>query len=353
MNLLEPLVSAGLVNALLLAAAAAAAARRDRRWAWLAGFLVVSAITLISIVLQHRTDGAAQSFAVAAEQISWTSGPLLYCFVCRASGYSVRGRFVFRHLALPALVVVMGTPLIIFGRFEPLPTSLLVLFQMAYTLACGWTLLTRPQSAGRDALTYWAPLGAVATMTGIHVAQTLRWTHWGRINADTVPLVASLAILLALLGLLLLPRPIAQSAARYSRSGLKPDEARALYAAAMAELLRDKVFARDDLSLADVADALGVKAHRLSQAISAGGETSFSEMLLELRVDEARRLLADPRNAKVALEPIGMEAGFRSRSGFYAAFKGRTGMTPGEYRLNVSCLIGEDKPLPDMRAAPA
>jgi AraC-like DNA-binding protein len=353
MDLLDPLVSAGLVNAILLAAAAAAAAYRDRRWAWLAGFLLISTTTLISIVVQHRTDGAAEENAVAVEQLSWTGGPLLYCFVRAACGYRVTLRLALTHLALPALVVAASTPLILLARLEPLPAWLLVIFQLGYTLASGSTFLTRPEPATRSVLTFWAPMCGIAAMIGVHVAQALRWTAWGQAHSDTVPAAASLAILFALLGLLMLPGPVARSAARYSRSGLKPDDARALFVAARTALLHQRLFARDDLSLGDVAAALGVKPHSLSQAISEGGATSFSEMLAALRIEEAQRLLADPRNATVALEPVGMEAGFRSRSAFYAAFKAHTGMTPGEYRQNVSAPSGQDTPPRDLGAAPA
>ncbi|MEO7760255.1 MAG: AraC family transcriptional regulator [Sphingomicrobium sp.] len=347
------MVSAGLVNAILLAVAAIAATFRDRRWSWLAGFLLIAATTLVSIVVQHRTDGRTESIAVAAEQLSWATGPLLYCFVRSVTGWPVGIQSALRHLALPLAVLATETPIILLDELEPLPAWMLVAFQMGYTLACGWTLLARPQPAVRSALTYWAPLGAVAAVTSVHAAQMLRWTAWGRLNPDAVPTVASFGILIALLGLLTLSGPIARSKARYSRSGLKADDGRALFNAARTALLRERMFARVDLSLADVATALGVKTHRLSQAISEGGATSFSELLIGLRVEEARCLLAEARNATVALEPVGMEAGFRSRSAFYAAFKRRTGMTPGEYRQNVSRPSGQDTPRQDARASVA
>jgi AraC-like DNA-binding protein len=62
------------------------------------------------------------------------------------------------------------------------------------------------------------------------------------------------------------------------------------------------------------------------------GNTSFNELVGRLRVEEAQRLLLDPSNAGVAVEPLGMEAGFRSRSAFYAAFRGQTGLSPAEFR---------------------
>ena len=97
----------------------------------------------------------------------------------------------------------------------------------------------------------------------------------------------------------------------------------------------EQLFRNPDLGRQVVAARLGISEGYLSQVMSAQVGASFVEFVTGYRVGEARRLLADPEFDRYSLEAIGLEAGFRSRSAFYTAFKSATGQTPGVFRKAV------------------
>ena len=329
---LDPLIAAGLINTLLLGATASFAALRDRRWVWLAALWFLLFAVLAAILVQHRYDGRVEMIAAAVEQIAWASGPLLLNFVRAAVGFRVTLRSAVPHFIVPAAILILGTPLILALSLEPLSPVLLVAFQFIYTAASIAVFVRRPERLDRSLLGFWMPLAALAIVSGIHVAQLIRFSPLGSIYADAVPVLASAVVLVALLLVTALAHLAPPARAKYRRSSMSADEAQALFREARARLQQHRLFTRPDLALGDLAAELGVGVHRLSQALSEGGGTSFNELLTSLRLEEAKRLLVDPRNASVALEPIGMEAGFRSRSAFYASFRKHVGPTPAEYR---------------------
>ena len=101
------------------------------------------------------------------------------------------------------------------------------------------------------------------------------------------------------------------------------------------------------MSLSELARRADVPVRHLSQAISEAGGTSFNALITGRRLQAAKTLLEDPLNGAVAVEALGLEAGFRSRSAFYAAFRKTTGLTPVQYRdraagENVSSPFGSD-----------
>ena len=97
---------------------------------------------------------------------------------------------------------------------------------------------------------------------------------------------------------------------------------------------RDQVFLRPDLTLSELAAETGMPRSHLSQLINERCGKSFSELLIEHRVEEARHLLADRALDHLTVEGIGQRAGFNSRSAFYDAFKKATGKTPAAYRTD-------------------
>jgi AraC-like DNA-binding protein len=101
-----------------------------------------------------------------------------------------------------------------------------------------------------------------------------------------------------------------------------------------AALTRDRLFTRADLTLAQLAGAIGSSPHQVSEALNRYAGTSFADLLMRRRVDEVTSQLLDPANDRYTIEGIGASAGFGSRSALYTAFRRFEGTTPTEYRKN-------------------
>ena len=59
---------------------------------------------------------------------------------------------------------------------------------------------------------------------------------------------------------------------------------------------------------------------------------SFPALVNNLRVSEARRMLADEKYRHYSIEGIARSVGFSSKSAFNVAFKKITGLTPSFFR---------------------
>ena len=124
----------------------------------------------------------------------------------------------------------------------------------------------------------------------------------------------------------------AAGAVPYARSGMRPDEAAQHRDRLVALMETECLYRRGDLTLQDLADALGISAHNLTEVLSTQLGQSFYEVLNGYRVREVQARLLDPADAHLTVLAIGMEAGFNAKSSFNAAFKRHTGMTPSQYR---------------------
>ena len=113
---------------------------------------------------------------------------------------------------------------------------------------------------------------------------------------------------------------------------MRPDEAAQHRDRLVALMETECLYRRGDLTLQDLADALGISAHNLTEVLSTQLGQSFYEVLNGYRVREVQARLLDPADAHLTVLAIGMEAGFNAKSSFNAAFKRHTGMTPSQYR---------------------
>ncbi|TCJ88551.1 AraC-like DNA-binding protein [Cocleimonas flava] len=118
--------------------------------------------------------------------------------------------------------------------------------------------------------------------------------------------------------------------AAYATSTLNNLDSEALVLKLRQLLEVEKLYVEDGLSLASLAEKMGISNHQLSELINTRFKKSFSQLLREYRITEAKRLLIDEPNASVL--SIGLSTGFTSQSNFYTAFKEITGMAPGNYR---------------------
>ena len=92
-------------------------------------------------------------------------------------------------------------------------------------------------------------------------------------------------------------------------------------------------FTAPDFSLRTLASAVGSNTAYVSQVINRTTGRTFKEILVEKRIAEACRRLAD-RDAygNFTVEAIANEVGFKSRTSFAAVFRSVTGLTPTEFR---------------------
>ncbi len=119
---------------------------------------------------------------------------------------------------------------------------------------------------------------------------------------------------------------------RYARSNVAEEKLRKYVNLLDAWMEDEKPFKASAIYLDDVANHLNINSNLLSQAINQVKGVNFHEYINQQRVKEAKRLLSDPENKSLNLFGVGLEAGFNSKSTFYAVFKKKVGMTPARYR---------------------
>ncbi len=137
----------------------------------------------------------------------------------------------------------------------------------------------------------------------------------------------------------------APPAAKYSRSGLKAEEG-AAYAERVIDYLKtEKPYLRSRLSIQDLAGALDIPAHALSQVINEHLNASFYDLINRHRVDEFKKRVADPQYQHFTLIAIALDCGFNSKSSFNRIFKKYEQRTPTEYVKShpIECVLKRPK----------
>jgi len=320
-----PLAAAA--NALLLATALAHRAMVRRVWGGLygSGFLLVAAAAVATITLDHSgllTDETIAAFIEGALTLS--SGPFLVLFTGALLGLRSDARLLFAPLFLYAISAA-ALPGLLAHAFA---VERLVFVQMAYTAFAG-ARAYRFRAAGRRGETQrrlaLAIIGAVCL---VHLAQLVRM-FWSDVTAliNIVPMMGAIGFLGAAAAIYFSSRVSALEPPERSHA-----QGEAL-AAGLDRLLDDPKILRDPgLGLPHAASLLGARPAELSRALAAVHGKSFVECLQTRRVEEAKRLLADPQEARTSMEAVGLLAGFGSRSAFYKVFREHAGVTPAAFR---------------------
>lgn len=127
-----------------------------------------------------------------------------------------------------------------------------------------------------------------------------------------------------------------KSPAKYARSGLN-DADRQVHLANLNELLtKEKIYRNNELRLSDLAKALNVSSHHLSQLLNEEKQQNFFDFINAHRVLEAQDRIAAGKG-KTLLE-IAFAVGFNNKNSFNSAFKKHLGMTPSAYKKTVKGL---------------
>lgn len=103
----------------------------------------------------------------------------------------------------------------------------------------------------------------------------------------------------------------------------------------MKKLMHDeKVFKDPELTLASLSQKLGVKTYLTTRFLNHIEGKKFNDYINELRIEELKSVLADPKNNKYTLLSLAHEVGFNSKASFNRAVKKITGSSPSDLKSN-------------------
>lgn len=128
----------------------------------------------------------------------------------------------------------------------------------------------------------------------------------------------------------------AQQRKKYTKSGLRDEAAEDLHAALIALMVEDEMYRKSDLSINDLASALGVHPNHLSQVINQREQKNFYDFVNFYRIQAFKRQIEARKNQNFTLLSIAYDCGFSSKSSFNRCFKNETGQTPSQFAASLS-----------------
>lgn len=126
----------------------------------------------------------------------------------------------------------------------------------------------------------------------------------------------------------------ANDSSKYKYGGSKLEEhQKEKYLSKLKEYVRQhKPYTDQKLTLGGLSEQLNIPAHHLSQVINEKLKVNFLDYINQHRVESAKKSLLDPAMDQYTIIAIAYEAGFNSKSTFYAVFKKHTGQTPNQFK---------------------
>lgn len=188
----------------------------------------------------------------------------------------------------------------------------------------------------------------LATLTAVWVLASLRFglsLLYPASETETVDLLipASLSLFVYAMGYIGLRRPevltgmedLPPSPRRYEKSTLTVERSDAYLQRLLDLMNTDKPYLDGELTLQKLAKAVAISPHHLSQTINEKLNQNFIDFINAYRIEEAKKMLADPGKKHYSILAVSEEVGFNSKSAFNTAFKKHVNMTPSEFRKTI------------------
>ncbi|MCF2875201.1 MULTISPECIES: helix-turn-helix domain-containing protein [unclassified Tenacibaculum] len=102
------------------------------------------------------------------------------------------------------------------------------------------------------------------------------------------------------------------------------------------ETIQEKrLYAKQNITLRDLALSLEMKENRISALIKLHSKTTFYHFINRFRVEEFKKSMKSTKSKQLSVFGLAQEVGFSSKSTFYSAFKAVEGMTPKQYEQTL------------------
>jgi AraC-like DNA-binding protein len=119
---------------------------------------------------------------------------------------------------------------------------------------------------------------------------------------------------------------------KYTNSGIREEKKLEIQQKLQNLMNEKKLFCDSLISVGKLAKLIGEPAYVVSQVINEKMEASFYDWIAQYRVEEAKRLMNNPKTGQYTVEQIAEEVGYNSKSAFNKAFKKFTSQTPSEFK---------------------
>lgn len=122
----------------------------------------------------------------------------------------------------------------------------------------------------------------------------------------------------------------AKQVEKYKGSGLTEENLQLYKDKLLQTMEQQQLYLDSELTMFEVAEAIGVRPNHLSQIINSQFGLNFFNFVNKYRIDEAKRLLLSDEN--ISIITVAFDSGFKSASTFYSAFSKFTGTNPNQFR---------------------
>ena len=125
---------------------------------------------------------------------------------------------------------------------------------------------------------------------------------------------------------------IVKNSQKYRTSSLTKEEIKRLKELILKFMIDEKPFLDEKLKIDDLAAALQIPSHNLSQIINQEFSKSFKDFINHYRIEEFKKKVSDPKEQHKTILGLAYESGFSSKASFNRIFKTFTSITPKEFR---------------------
>lgn len=115
-------------------------------------------------------------------------------------------------------------------------------------------------------------------------------------------------------------------------SGMKEEKKTEIQQKLIGLMDEQKLYTDSQISVGKLSKLIGEPSYMISQTINEKMEVSFYDWIARYRVEEAKKLLTDPKTEQYTIELIAEKVGYNSKSAFNKVFKKFTGQTPSEFK---------------------
>lgn len=306
------------------------------RLSYLMGGLFLSgALGMLSITLANAQVIVNQSWLFFIEySIGLTAGPLMWFTIKTLKKQALKYPLFHFSPSILFIILQISSP-----HTEQWPILIVMLHLQAYTLVSFFEYIGIPKnrlSASYRKFYKWAGW-LLAFYIFMGLSQWIRYifADYPQLNL-IVPMTASLHLyIVVMVGF---NRSI-------SRKGVERHRKRAITFPRpftdqkhqiLHKIANEQYYLKEGLNISEVAVKLSLPAHELSTLLNEVIPGGFVVYINHLRVEHAKKLLADPQWTHLSMEGIGKESGFQSRSAFYHYFKQECQMTPLAFQKKMS-----------------